>query len=187
MSTSFSNSPSTLSNPMATPPNATPPLLNKTTSNATPPLSNKTTPNATSPLPNKKTPNATLPVSKAPPILEEKKKSVTEPKNEGPLAPNVLKEDVVRILKTCFDPEIPVNIYELGLIYEVQADENHFVNIRMTLTSPNCPAAESLPQEVTNKVKNLYGVSGVKVDIVWEPVWTKDMMSEAAQLQLGLL
>jgi FeS assembly SUF system protein len=89
-------------------------------------------------------------------------------------------------LRGCFDPEIPVNIVELGLIYEVKVEESGAVNIRMTLTSPACPAAGSLPPEVEMKVKTLPGVSSVKVDVVWEPTWTQDLMSEAARLQLGL-
>lgn len=113
--------------------------------------------------------------------------TLPETTNLDQFSPNVIKDDAVRILKTCYDPEIPVNIYELGLIYEVSVDENRFVVVKMTLTSPNCPAAESLPVEVQNKVKSLPGVSGVKVDVVWEPTWTKEMMSESALLQLGLL
>jgi FeS assembly SUF system protein len=110
-----------------------------------------------------------------------------EEKDKDPrYAPEVLKEDVVRVIKTCYDPEIPVNIYELGLIYEIQVEARQ-VSVKMTLTTPHCPAAESLPQDVLNKVKHLPGVRQAKVDVVWEPTWTKEMMSEAAQLQLGLL
>lgn len=98
-----------------------------------------------------------------------------------------LKERVVDILYTCFDPEIPVNIYELGLIYTVDIDEAQNVAIKMTLTSPMCPVAGSLPPEVQQKVSRVAGVASAKVDIVWEPVWTKDMMSEEAKLQLGLM
>ncbi len=98
-----------------------------------------------------------------------------------------LKERVVDILYTCFDPEIPVNIYELGLIYSVDIDEGQNVVIKMTLTSPMCPVAGSLPPEVQQKVSRVAGVASSKVDLVWEPIWTKDMMSEAAKLQLGLM
>jgi FeS assembly SUF system protein len=97
-----------------------------------------------------------------------------------------LQEKVVAALKTCFDPEIPVNIYELGLIYNVDVDPAGVVAIRMTLTSPMCPAAESLPPEVQRKVQEIPGVTAAKVDIVWEPIWTQDRMTEAARIQLGL-
>jgi len=89
-------------------------------------------------------------------------------------------------LRTCFDPEIPVNIYELGLIYEVQVDGAGLVTIKMTLTSPHCPAAQSLPAEVESKVKTISGVSEVKIEIVWDPPWNPNMMSEAAKLELGI-
>ncbi len=98
-----------------------------------------------------------------------------------------LKERVVDILYTCFDPEIPVNIYELGLIYTIDIDDAQNVAIKMTLTSPMCPVAGSLPPEVQQKVSRVPGVASAKVDVVWEPVWTKDMMTEAAKLQLGLM
>jgi FeS assembly SUF system protein len=97
-----------------------------------------------------------------------------------------LEEKVVAALKTCFDPEIPVNIYELGLIYNIDIDEAGAVSIKMTLTSPMCPAAESLPPEVQHKVQTVPGVTSAKVEVVWEPVWSMDRMTEAARLQLGL-
>jgi FeS assembly SUF system protein len=97
-----------------------------------------------------------------------------------------LKSKVIEVLETCYDPEIPVNIYELGLIYDVDIDPSGAVSIQMTLTSPACPVAGSLPPEVENKVKNIEGVSSVKVDLVWEPPWTPDKMTEAARLQLGM-
>ncbi|MGH7831285.1 MAG: DUF59 domain-containing protein, partial [Candidatus Binatia bacterium] len=87
----------------------------------------------------------------------------------------------------CFDPEIPVNIYELGLIYKVEIDPSGAVNIQMTLTSPNCPAAQSLPGEVHDRVKAVAGVTSVQVDVVWDPPWEPSKMSEAARLQLGML
>ena len=96
-------------------------------------------------------------------------------------------QDVIDIVKTIFDPEIPVDIYELGLIYEINIKENGFIHIDMTLTSPNCPVAESLPQDVENKVASLDGAKGCKVTIVFEPAWTQDMMSEEAKLELGFL
>ena len=94
---------------------------------------------------------------------------------------------VVSVLKTVHDPEIPVDIYELGLIYEVKISGDRFVHIEMTLTSPNCPVAESLPAEVEEKVGNIEGATGAKVNIVFDPPWTQDMMSEEAKLELGFL
>ena len=94
---------------------------------------------------------------------------------------------IVEKLKTVYDPEIPVNIYALGLIYDVQVSEDCDVNITMTLTSPNCPVAETLPIEVEEKVKVIPAVKNVKVTIVFEPTWTKEMMSEEAKLELGML
>ncbi len=98
-----------------------------------------------------------------------------------------LQAKVIDTLRTCYDPEIPVNIYELGLIYEVKVDAAGMVEIRMTLTSPACPAAGSLPPEVENKVQAIPGVTGARVEVVWDPTWHPSMMSEAAKLQLGLL
>ncbi|HMF15355.1 MAG TPA: iron-sulfur cluster assembly protein [Gemmataceae bacterium] len=97
-----------------------------------------------------------------------------------------LEEQIVAALKTCYDPEIPVDIYELGLIYGIEVDPAGVVVVRMTLTSPMCPAAESLPPEVQHKIEAIPGVTSAKIDIVWEPVWTMDRMSEAARLKLGL-
>ena len=97
------------------------------------------------------------------------------------------QQDVIDIVKTIFDPEIPVDIYELGLIYEVKVSADGFVHIDMTLTSPNCPVAESLPQDVEAKVASLDGATGCKVTIVFEPTWTQDRMSEEAKLELGFL
>jgi FeS assembly SUF system protein len=95
-------------------------------------------------------------------------------------------EDVVRELCTIYDPEIPVNIYELGLIYDVQVSDQGDVKILMTLTSPNCPVAESLPEEVKQKTGTVADVNEVDVEITFEPPWTKDMMSEEARLELGM-
>ena len=96
-------------------------------------------------------------------------------------------ERIVDELKTVFDPEIPVNIYELGLIYRVSVDEAGAAHIRMTLTTPMCPAAEELPPEVETKARGVEGVTGVTLDLVWDPPWSPDMMSEAAKLELGML
>lgn len=98
-----------------------------------------------------------------------------------------LENEIVEILKTIFDPEIPVDIYELGLIYEVKIDNENNVVIDMTLTSPNCPVAESLPRDVEEKVASIDDVKSAKVEIVFDPPWDKDMMSEEAKLELGFL
>ena len=99
----------------------------------------------------------------------------------------IIEAEVIEALRTCFDPEIPVNIYEMGLIYEVKVDEAGAVAIQMTLTSPHCPAAQSIPAEVEGKVRAIAGVTDVKIDIVWEPPWDPSKMSEAARLQLGMM
>ena len=98
-----------------------------------------------------------------------------------------LENKIIDVLKTIYDPEIPVDIFELGLIYEVKIDKDKNVNIEMTLTSPNCPVAESLPKEVEDKVAAIAAVTSAKVNIVFDPPWDKDMMSEEAQLELGFL
>jgi FeS assembly SUF system protein len=99
---------------------------------------------------------------------------------------NELKEQVVSEIKKIYDPEIPVNIYELGLIYKIEIKEAKKVNIDMTLTSPNCPVAESLPRMVKDNILKLDGVDDVSLNLVWDPPWTKDKMSEAAKLELNL-
>ena len=98
-----------------------------------------------------------------------------------------LGEEIVRVLKTIYDPEIPVDIYELGLIYDVMVNTDHEVKILMTLTSPNCPVAESLPQEVEQKVAGIEGVKAAEVEITFDPPWSRDLMSEEAKLELGML
>ena len=102
------------------------------------------------------------------------------------VSPEELKEDVIEMLKTIYDPEIPVNIYELGLIYDVDVSEEGNVAINMTLTAPGCPVAQSFPGDIEAKVATVLSVNEVKVELVWDPPWTKDMMGEAAQLQLGM-
>ena len=97
-----------------------------------------------------------------------------------------LKEKIISEIKKIYDPEIPVNIYELGLIYKIDVIESKKVNIEMTLTSPNCPVAESLPRMVRENILKVEGVSDVELKLVWNPPWTKDMMSEAAKLELNL-
>jgi FeS assembly SUF system protein len=99
----------------------------------------------------------------------------------------IIEAQVVEALRTCFDPEIPVNIYETGLIYEIKVADGGVVAIRMTLTSPHCPAVQSLPAEIESKVREVDGVSDVKIDLVWDPPWDPSKMSEAARLQLGMM
>lgn len=98
-----------------------------------------------------------------------------------------LENEIVEVLKSIYDPEIPVDIFELGLIYEVKIDKESNVEIEMTLTSPNCPVAESMPKEVEDKVAAMDNVSSAKVNIVFDPPWDKEMMSEEAKLELGFL
>jgi FeS assembly SUF system protein len=115
--------------------------------------------------------------------------SETTPQSPEPIpgGASAIRDGVIEQLRTVFDPEIPVNIYELGLIYEVNVDESGVVAIRMTLTSPMCPAAEQLPPEVESKARGVPGVTDVKLDLVWDPPWNPDMMSEAARLDLGMV
>ena len=98
-----------------------------------------------------------------------------------------LKENVIKEIKKVYDPEIPVNIYELGLIYKIEINDKKVVNVDMTLTSPNCPVAESLPNQVKDTIMKVEGVSDVNLNLVWEPPWDKDKMSEAAKLELNIL
>ena len=98
-----------------------------------------------------------------------------------------LGEKIVKVLKKIYDPEIPVDIYELGLIYDVFVNEDYDVKILMTLTTPNCPVAETLPQEVEEKVKSLNKVNDVELELTFDPPWSQDLMSEEAKLELGML
>lgn len=107
--------------------------------------------------------------------------------SESNIDVNTLGEKIVRVLKTIFDPEIPVDIYELGLIYDVFVNEDYDVKILMTLTTPNCPVAETLPLEVEEKVKSLDEVKDAEVEITFDPPWSQDLMSEEAKLELGML
>lgn len=100
---------------------------------------------------------------------------------------NPLRERVVEVLQTCYDPEIPVDIHELGLVYRVGVEDDGKVEVEMTLTSPACPVAGTLPPEVEQKIGRIEGVSSVRVDLVWDPPWNPDRMSDAAKLKLGLL
>ena len=98
-----------------------------------------------------------------------------------------LTQRVIDMIKTCYDPEIPVDIWELGLIYEVYIDEDKNLEVVMTLTSPSCPVAESLPKEIEDKLKTVEGIASAKMDLTFEPAWDKEMMSEVAQLELGFM
>ncbi len=103
----------------------------------------------------------------------------------NPIDKGLLEEEIIEAMRQCYDPEIPVNIYDMGLIYEIDIDKDRFVNVEMTLTSPGCPVAGTLPPDVERRVAAVEGVSGAKVTVVWEPTWTMDMMSEDAKLELG--
>lgn len=107
--------------------------------------------------------------------------------SEATIDTTVLGDKIVRVLKTIYDPEIPVDIYELGLIYDVLVNEDYEVKILMTLTSPNCPVAETLPLEVEEKVKSINEVKDAEVEITFDPPWSQDLMSEEAKLELGML
>jgi FeS assembly SUF system protein len=100
--------------------------------------------------------------------------------------PESLKDDIIAVLKTVYDPEIPVDIYEMGLIYEIEINEHAEASIIMTLTSPMCPVAETLPPEVEAKARSVEGITDVQLDLVWEPPWEMSMMSEAARLELNM-
>lgn len=104
-----------------------------------------------------------------------------------PVANLTLRPRIIEAICSVYDPEIPVNIWELGLVYAIDVDEDRRVRITMTLTAPACPSAQALPLEVERKVREVEGVAGVQVDVVWEPAWSPDRMSEAARLQLGWL
>ena len=109
-----------------------------------------------------------------------------QPEEKQPEEAASIDDRVVEALKKIFDPEIPVNIYEMGLIYDIDVDPDGATRIRMTLTTPMCPAAEELPAEVEGKARDVEGVTSIQLDLVWEPPWTPDMMSEAARLELGM-
>ena len=128
--------------------------------------------------------------------MDEQAKATTQPEPRGEENPSIsdssdgeqtIEQQAIEILRTCYDPEIPVDIYELGLIYEINTKSPDSLDVKMTLTSPSCPVAESLPLEVESKLRALPGIEKVDVEVVWDPTWTMDNMSEAAKLQLGLL
>lgn len=112
--------------------------------------------------------------------------TVTEHRQLSTIEQSIIHNDAIEAIKTCYDPEIPVNIYELGLIYDIKVAADGGVLVVMTLTSPHCPAAQSLPREVEAKVKAVPNVAAAVVKVVWEPQWTPSMMTEAARLELGM-
>ena len=130
------------------------------------------------PLPVIQQPDRSEPAATSPPQTES---MVSDPEQSA-----VLRPQVVAALRKVFDPEIPVNIYELGLVYDIIVSGSGAVGIRMTLTAPACPAAQFLPEEVRRQIAGIPGVTDVKVDVVWDPPWDRDRMSDAAKLQLGM-
>jgi FeS assembly SUF system protein len=137
-------------------------------------------------------------------LRAEAAKAPPTPKKERPIHPHVnrisaspaalkserqleIEREVIKVIRKVFDPEIPVNIYDLGLIYDIDVDPEDRVHVRMTLTAPGCPVAGTLPPQVEQQIEAIPQVKGATVELVWEPQWTKDMMSDAAQLQLGLM
>ena len=120
-------------------------------------------------------------------VPREPSETQVDPATLGQRTPEELGPDIVEALRTVYDPEIPVNIYDLGLIYGFDVDENYFVDVTMTLTAPGCPVAETFPGIVENAVKSVVGVSDAKVELVFDPPWTMDNMSEEAKLELGMI
>ena len=118
----------------------------------------------------------------------DKMDEISKPTGDFPEIPNVksLNDRIIEVLKSCYDPEIPVDIYELGLIYEIKILEGNDVHIKMTLTSPACPVAETLPPDVEKKIRDIPDVNSAKVEVTFDPPWEKDMMSEEARLELGM-
>lgn len=106
--------------------------------------------------------------------------------SDVPVGADTIRDRVVDMIKTCYDPEIPVNVYDLGLIYSVDVDESGAAHVKMTLTSPACPVAGSLPPEIERRVELVEGVSSASVEVVWDPPWSPDLMTDAAKLELGL-
>jgi FeS assembly SUF system protein len=127
-----------------------------------------------------------LPIVQPPPAAPEKRPLQTSGMVEDPVKSAALRPRIIAALSDVFDPEIPVNIYDLGLVYDVIVDASGTVGIRMTLTAPACPAAQFLPEQVRQAVARIADVADVKVDIVWEPPWSQERMTDAAKLQLGL-
>lgn len=120
-------------------------------------------------------------------IVPAEKSEATAASSNGPRTPEELGPDIIDALRTVYDPEIPVNIYDLGLIYGFKVDDNFFVDVSMTLTAPGCPVAETFPGFVENAVKSVVGVSDARVELTFEPPWTMANMSEEAKLELGMI
>jgi FeS assembly SUF system protein len=137
------------------------------------------------PIPQAATAGEPLPAAGQTPDLESRRTEPGEVVTQGP-DDRDLRTRVVDVLKQCYDPEIPVDIYELGLIYNIDIDDGGNTVIKMTLTSPMCPVAESLPPDVERRVGEVEGIRDVRVDVVWEPTWDKEMMSEVAKLKLNM-
>lgn len=123
----------------------------------------------------------------APPVNESQAETTPKPQPEGNIDTEAVQQAIVKALKTVYDPEIPVDIYELGLIYEIKVEEDGNTYVKMTLTAPNCPAAGILPGQVESAARGVDGVYDVKLDLVFDPPWSPDRMSEAAKLELGML
>jgi FeS assembly SUF system protein len=123
----------------------------------------------------------------APSDAEEAKPAATPAQEHVNVPPEQLKENIIRALKTIYDPEIPVNIYDLGLIYDLEVDEEGKVEVEMTLTAPGCPVAQTFPGIVESQLYCVPGVTEARVELVWDPPWDRERMSEAAKLQLGML
>ena len=119
-------------------------------------------------------------------FLPNKKFDYTKKFENSNFQKKINKEEIINLIKTVEDPEIPVNLYDLGLIYNIEIDNNNNINIDMTLTNPNCPVAGSMPESVGKAVSKIEGISSIKVELVWEPQWSKDMMSEDAKLALDI-
>jgi len=131
-------------------------------------------------------------MSESPPVQEKKNladRTVIDRALDSSKSPQqkAIEEKVIEVLKSVYDPELPVNIYELGLIYEINVEQDNSVHVKMTLTAPACPVAGTLPPEVERRIETIPEVPRAKVDVVWDPPWTKERMSEAALLELGLL
>ena len=131
-------------------------------------------------------------MSESPPVQEKKNladRNIIDRALDSSKSPQqkAIEEKVIEVLKSVYDPELPVNIYELGLIYEINVEQDNSVHVKMTLTAPACPVAGTLPPEVERRIETIPEVPRAKVDVVWDPPWTKERMSEAALLELGLL
>ena len=119
-------------------------------------------------------------------FLPSKKSDYTKKFENSDIQKKINKEEIIKHIKTVKDPEIPVNLYDLGLIYNIEIDDNNNINIDMTLTNPNCPVAGSMPESVGKAIENLENINSINIKLVWQPKWTKDLMSEDAKLALDI-